>query len=132
MNRTVRFDLLEPLDQLALQVADAACIRQELVHVLASCAKSGNVVEAFGARPQSVFLMAAMQKRREGAALFDIQGADALWTVNFVRRERGVIDIPSMNVDRNFTERLRAIGEHEHIALSRDLRNRGDVLKHTG
>ena len=74
----------------------------------------------------AVYMMIAGGDAARTAA--NIKRADTLRAINFVAADTHQVDVHRFNVERNFTECLRAIGVEKHAALAADFTNFGKRL----
>ena len=86
-----------------------------------------------GAGAQPALLPAAGEQRREAdpwAAAHE-QGADALGAVDLVAGDGGEIDMPTGQIQRDFSHRLGDVGVEQGAGVLGDGGERGNVLYHT-
>ncbi|MNR24106.1 hypothetical protein D3C85_1411660 [compost metagenome] len=95
--------LQQLIQQPLLQLADACSFfhEQRLGHGK-RLAHANDLVGGQGAGAQTALMATAMDLRLQQrfGALADIQGADAFWTINFVRGKGHQVDRPAAQVDR--------------------------------
>src|SRR5262249_50335414 len=97
---------------------------------LAQADDAGNVQRA---RTHASLMATAIDNSGElhaRIAATDVEGADALRSVNLVAADGQQVDVVLLDVDRNLANRLNAVHGEEDSALFGDLSDLGDRIDH--
>ena len=100
----------------ALGVFRQGCFRD--FRSLSQADDSGDVL---GAGPEAALVMTAVEELAQARAAADVEGADALWSVELVPGKREQVEFERVHIDRNFACGLYSVGVEVDVGFGRDL-----------
>ena len=102
---------LQRRPQLVAELGDASSVVCELVRGEAGGgAEADDARHVLGPGPQTAFLAGPDDERRERRAPPDVEGADALWAVALVGRDRQQVHAQVVDRDGDLADRLGGVG----------------------